>query len=98
MNETEAYTNGLASIVYEKTLGNAFFVVQFLKALVNDDLLEYNEDVMKWMWQDGEIQALSVADNVGSLLAAKIQRLPRASQVLLKVTSMLGQTLDEETL
>ena len=98
MQETEDYTVGLASIVHEKTHGNAFFVVQYLNMLVNENLLSYNIGVMRWIWEDGAIEALSVADNVGDLLARKIEKLPTSTQTLLKIASCLGQAFYEETL
>ena len=40
----------LAQLLHEKTGGNPFFVIQFTYALVEEQLLTFNHDDARWLW------------------------------------------------
>ena len=66
----------LANIVYKKTDGNAFFVIQFLRSLQNDGLLFFSMDSFGWVWDAATIEAeTAICENIVDFMASKIQLL-----------------------
>ena len=89
-------TAPLAGLIYRKTLGNPFFVGQFLKSLYNDQLLKFEDG--KWHWDVAQIESLGITDNVVDLLMKELQRLPQSTQHLLNLASCIGNRFDIRTL
>ena len=80
----------LAKLVFEKTGGNAFFVNQFIAALAEDGLLAFDSDRRGWKWDIDRIRAKGFTANVADLMAAKMSRLPKATQEALGSLACLG--------
>ncbi len=93
---TRTVTAPLADLIYRKTLGNPFFVGQFLKSLYNEHLLKFEDG--KWRWDVKEIDALDITDNVVELLMRELRRLPESTQSLLNLASCIGNRFDMRTL
>lgn len=93
-------TESLVDLVYSKTLGNAFFVRQFLNSLYEEKLLWFNaqdaEEV--WSWDIDQIKAKNITDNVVDLMAGKIQRLEPETQHMLKLAASIGDHFALHTL
>lgn len=66
----------LAAIVYDKTLGNAFFTVQFLNALSEKELLTFDLREHRWQWNAQTIEKQAATDNVVELMTAKVRNSP----------------------
>ncbi|MGF6508816.1 serine/threonine protein kinase [Paraburkholderia sp. 32] len=64
----------LAQLVQEKTAGNPFFVIQFLHALAEEDLLAFDHDAGCWSWDLDRIHAKGYTDNVVDLMVGKLTR------------------------
>src|SRR5262249_14443775 len=62
----------LADLVYAKTEGNPFFVIQFLHALADEVLLAFDHERAQWSWDLARIHAKQYTDNVVELLAGKL--------------------------
>ncbi|KAL7536465.1 hypothetical protein ACHAXR_007176 [Thalassiosira sp. AJA248-18] len=90
-----AKMKALTDILYSKTLGNAFFVIEVMRTLVNDELLKFNFGSMKWQWEDDEVSKISITGNVADLLAEKLGRMPPGEQLVLQVAACLGQSFTE---
>ncbi len=88
----------LTNLVYEKTLGNAFFVIQFLKSLYEDGLLSFEQTTRAWRWDIAQIRACNMTDNVVTLMAGKIGKLNAAARELLKWAACVGNAFDLDTL
>ncbi len=84
----------LADLVYSKTLGNAFFTVQFLKNLYEERLFTFDFQQHQWTWNVEAIETQSMTDNVVTLLINKVQRLPHATQDMLKMAACIGNRFD----
>ena len=80
----------LAKLVVEKTAGNAFFVNQFITALAEDGLLFFDSYTRAWQWDIDRIRAKGFTDNVADLMAAKLNRLPKATREALALLACLG--------
>ncbi|MEX3791503.1 AAA family ATPase [Paraburkholderia sp. BR14374] len=65
----------LAHLVHEKTAGNPFFVIQFLRELADSDLLSFAHDTACWSWDLPRIHRKEYTDNVVDLMVVKLVRL-----------------------
>ena len=74
----------LADVVYEKTAGNPFFVIQFLHELAGEGCLAFDASSGTWTWDLTQIQAKGYTENVFDLLAGKLDRLSAATQESLR--------------
>ena len=73
-----------------KRRGNAFFVNQFIAALAEEGLLAFDSDRHAWKWDIDRIRAKGFTANVADLMAAKMNRLPKATQEALGSLACLG--------
>ncbi|MFW6272122.1 MAG: ATP-binding protein, partial [Desulfosalsimonas sp.] len=87
----------LASVIQEKTLGNPFFVNQFLKDLYESGEIEPAPSG-GWKWNLESITQMQVTDNVVDFMAEKIQRLPAESMEIIKICACAGNRFDAWTL
>jgi predicted ATPase len=85
-----AHVRPLAKLVFEKTAGNAFFVNQFIAALADEGMLAFDSDERAWKWDVDRIRAKGFTANVADLMAAKMNRLPKATQEALGSLACLG--------
>ena len=88
----------LGVLVHQKTGGNPYFVNEFLKSLHHESLLTFDSNEGAWKWDLGEIQKRGITDNVVTLMAGKIQRLPRETRKAVQLASCIGNTFDLYTL
>lgn len=93
-----AYITPLAQVVYQKTLGNPFFLGQFLMALHTEGLLAFDEEVGTWVWSELDIRQKMETANVISVLVGKIARLQPSTQHILKLAACIGHQFDLQTL
>ncbi|HEX5079122.1 MAG TPA: serine/threonine-protein kinase PknK, partial [Geminicoccaceae bacterium] len=88
----------LAALVFEKTAGNPFFTTQFLLALAEDALLAFDAGKAAWIWDLPRIRARGFTANVADLMAAKLGRLPPATQKALGQLACLGNVAEAPVL
>jgi PAS domain S-box-containing protein len=88
----------LAELVFEKTRGNPFFVIQFVTALEEQRLLTFDPKFTDWDWDLSRIKAKGFTDNVADLIAVKLDRLPARTQKAMKSFACLGNATDIATL
>ena len=88
----------LARLVFEKTQGNPFFVIQFLTTLEEQGLLTRDPVSAAWHWDLKRIQAQGFTDNVAHLLVAKLNRLAAQTQQAVARLACLGSGADLEIL
>ncbi|MEA3181833.1 MAG: hypothetical protein QOI59_5356, partial [Gammaproteobacteria bacterium] len=84
----------LALLVYDKTLGNPFFAIQFLTALAEEGLLSFDAYAAAWIWDLPRIRAKGYTDNVVDLMVGKLKRLPEATQERFKQLACLGNVAE----
>ena len=85
----------LSDIVFEKTKGNPFFVLEFMQSLQSRGLLQYNFHQKRCVWNDDIIRAEEITDNVLHLLSSKMNGLSDDAQTLLKVMACFGTSTTE---
>ncbi|KAL3932210.1 MAG: hypothetical protein SGBAC_010954 [Bacillariaceae sp.] len=96
-NETE--THELAKICYKRTLGNPFFVLQFMSLLESEDLLRYDESSNKWSWDVGQIkQRTNFISDVVELIQGRMKKFSEGVQLLLQYAACLGTSFSLSTI
>ncbi len=93
-----AQVRPLVELALEKTGGNPFFLGQFLRSAADEGLLRFDPAEGRWRWDTAEIRARAMTDNVVTLMASKIQRLPADTQRVLKLAACIGNRFDLRTL
>src|SRR3984893_13184018 len=90
--------NPLAQLVHEKTGANPFFVIQFIYALVEEQLLSFDHNDARWFWDLNRIHAKGYTDNVVELMVGKLNRLPVETQKALQELACLGNSAEISTI
>jgi predicted ATPase/two-component sensor histidine kinase len=90
LHAQQEITQPLAQLVHEKTAGNPFFAIQFVTALADEGLLAFDPAVRAWRWDIERIRAKGFTDNVVDLLVGRLDRLPGATQEVLRQFACLG--------
>lgn len=88
----------LARLVLEKTGGNPFFVIQFLKALHQEGFITFDYEHCCWTYRLDAIARAPLTDNVIDLMTQKIQRLSNTTQRALTLAACIGNPFDQSTL
>ena len=88
----------LARLVLEKTGGNPFFVIEFLKTLERDGHFRFDALQGRWTYAIEAIARAPLADDVVDLMTRNIQRLSSTSQYALTLAACIGNRFDQHTL
>jgi predicted ATPase/two-component sensor histidine kinase len=82
----------LAQFVVEKTGGNPFFTVQFLKMLADEHHLAFDPVRRTWGWDIASLRETCFSDSVVDLMIGKIKRVPPATRDALKQFACFGNS------
>ena len=88
----------LSAIVFQKTKGSPFFVLEFMQSLQSRGLLQYNFNQKRWVWNEDVIRAEQITDNVLHLLSSKMNGLSDDVQMLLKVMACFGTSTHDSVI
>ncbi|HEY7374178.1 MAG TPA: AAA family ATPase [Polyangia bacterium] len=88
----------LAEVLLRKTDGNPFSLQQFLTALHEQKLLQFDAERGRWTWQTAKVEAAVASDNVVDLLVARIRRLSATARDALILGACVGNEFDMGTL
>ncbi|MHC5735187.1 AAA family ATPase [Nostoc sp.] len=88
----------VSQLVFQKTQGNPFFAIQFLKALHQDGLIEFDLDLGYWQCDITQINQQAVTDDVVKFMVFQLQRLPQSTQSVLQLAACIGNQFDLATL
>lgn len=84
----------IAQLIHSVTKGNVLFIMELLRSLQDEDLLQFDETSMQWNCDSHMIQAAVDAKSVNDLYKYKIGELPPQVQETLKLASCFGSRLD----
>ena len=88
------HSKPLASLCFEKTLGNPFFLNQFIHSLHRDGLIEFSAEKGIWQWDELKIRQTDMTDNVVDLMIGRIRGLSENAQHLLSLAACIGNQFD----
>ena len=95
---TEPLAQPLTELIYQKTQGNPFFATQFLKALHQDGLIEFDWQMGHWQCDLVRVRDSALTDDVVEFMAWQLQKLSASTQGILKLAACIGNQFDLETL
>ncbi len=84
----------LARLIFEKTGGNPFFIIQFVFLIHDENLLVFDREQARWIWYIDLIRNLEHTDNVVELMIGKLARLPKETQNALRQMACLGRVAE----
>ncbi|MEM9815071.1 MAG: serine/threonine-protein kinase PknK [Cyanobacteria bacterium P01_D01_bin.6] len=88
----------LAQLIYQKTQGNPFFTTQYLQGLHADGCIQFDQDAGNWTCELTQIRQQSLTDDVVSFMVGRLQKLPAATQDVLKLAACIGNQFSLSTL
>lgn len=89
---------GLARLLSEKTHGNPFFALRFLREIHRDGLLVFDAMKAQWQWDITAIRARKYAENVVELLMGHMDRLAENARRALAMAACLGNVVTTQDL
>lgn len=95
--QDESKVASLAHFVSSQTHGNAFFIIECLRALMEGEYVRYNKTSNVWSWDVEEI-GVDFGGTLSELVGRKISQLPKETLESLKYASCLGTKIDKEIL
>ncbi|MFN6460750.1 MAG: AAA family ATPase [Nostoc sp. DedVER02] len=98
LKSTENLALPLSQLVYQKTKGNPFFATQFLKALHEEKLIQFNLQLGCWECDLSTINQQALTDDVVEFMALQLEKLPLATQNILKLAACIGNQFELTTL
>lgn len=91
-------TAELAQIFMDKTAGNAFFMIQFLKSLHIEGLIGFDKASSQWKWNAAAIKKTGYTDNVVDFMLVRLRSLSQSTQTILQFAACIGGVFDLRTL
>ncbi|MDK3162108.1 trifunctional serine/threonine-protein kinase/ATP-binding protein/sensor histidine kinase [Kamptonema cortianum] len=88
----------LSHLICQKTQGNPFFTIQFLYGLYEEECIIFNPSSGYWQCDLTQVRQLALTDDVVEFTIRRLQRLPEATQQVLKLAACIGNRFDLETL
>ncbi|MEH2410920.1 trifunctional serine/threonine-protein kinase/ATP-binding protein/sensor histidine kinase [Nostoc sp.] len=98
LKSTETLASPLSQLVYQKTQGNPFFTTQFLKALYQEHLIQFDFELACWQCDIVQVTTQAITDNVVAFMAFQLRRLPESTQHILQLAACIGNQFDLATL
>lgn len=90
-------TADLGIKIFDKTLGNFFFVTQTLQDLKRSDVLYYSHISFRWEWDIDKVET-GPFNNVLDTVVLKLQSIPERSQQALTIAAYTRSTFDLNTI
>ncbi|MDZ8187359.1 MAG: AAA family ATPase [Nostoc sp. ChiSLP02] len=95
---TESLTSAFSVLIYQKTQGNPFFTTQFIKALHQENIIQFDIELGCWKYDITQVKTQAVTDDVVTFMALQLQKLPLPTQQALQLAACIGNQFDLETL
>jgi ATP-dependent RNA helicase DDX31/DBP7 len=85
-------TYPLSEMIHQKTMGNALFVVEFIKTLESPDkkILTYSLDKRRWIWDADSIAVMTISDSVAGLIVKRLLSVEKSMLDSLILASCFG--------
>ena len=87
-----------SQLVYKKTQGNPFFATQFLKALHQENIIQFDFKLGCWQCDIARVNQQALTDDVAIFMALQLEKLPLETQNSLKLAACIGNQFNLATL
>jgi histidine kinase len=88
----------LASLIFQKTHGNPFFVNELLKGLHREGYLQISTPSGRWQWDITRIEAMDVSANVVDFMIDRLKKFSSDTQSAIQLAACIGNRFDLRTL
>ncbi|WP_170311486.1 helix-turn-helix transcriptional regulator [Vallitalea okinawensis] len=88
----------LTEVIYKKTLGNPFYIMQLLQLMLEKNYIILTKKEGCWQWKSQLINNIQTDIGVVKFLINKLNRIPKKPKELIKFLSCLGNSFDLDTL
>ncbi|MDQ3230552.1 MAG: AAA family ATPase [Pseudobdellovibrionaceae bacterium] len=88
----------LQDICYRLTLGNPFFIYEYLKASIRSGIYALDEKSQSWQFHEDRISSQNLSNGVAGLVAERIQSLASTQQVFVCIASIAGHSIKRTAL
>ena len=88
----------LSTLIFSKTLGNAFFSRMLLTSLYHTNQIVFDFSRGCWQWNMEALRQISLTDNVVELMSQRIDQLPQPTREILTLAACMGDRFDLATL
>ncbi|TZG34269.1 AAA family ATPase [Agrobacterium sp. B1(2019)] len=86
----------LSRIICSKVGGNPFFILQFIGAMADENLIYYDTNALEWRWDEDAISTKQISESVVDLMIARLNRLSGEALQALKLAACMGSSIDLE--
>jgi PAS domain S-box-containing protein len=90
LHTRSALVEPLARVLHGRSGGNPLYFTQALDTLHANGLLAWDATERRWLWDPSQIESATLADDVATLMAARLRRLPESSLRLLQLGACAG--------
>ncbi len=95
---TEEQVKDLGNIIFKRTAGNPFYIVEFLKTIYFNGFINIDHNKGQWTYDLPKISALKISDNVVDILSKRLKELPAECQKVIELAACMGNTFDLKSL
>jgi PAS domain S-box-containing protein len=88
--EERSQTFPLTHLIYSKTGGNPFFLMQTLMAMFERRAISFDAERNRWLWDISMVAGMEISDNIVTLMMEKIRQLTLETQRLLSLAACIG--------
>ena len=94
----ESLAWNLSQLIYQKTKGNPFFATQFIKALHQENFIQFDFELGCWQCDIAQVNQQAVTDDVVAFMAFQLEKMPDSTQHRLQLAACIGNQFDLKTL
>ena len=98
LHHTSDDVRELAEIIYGKTLGNPFYIRQFISLCHMNEYIYFDRESRFWMWDLQAVKSCPAEENVIDFLIRNLDQLSLDTIGLLSLGACIGHNFSEETL
>ncbi|KAI9287644.1 hypothetical protein BC943DRAFT_358163 [Umbelopsis sp. AD052] len=95
---TMHHIHELTTLIYDKTEGNPFFVLQLLKSFYTSSDISFDYDTNAWHWDIKQLYTKEISPNVIDLLINVMSQLPASTRNVLLLASCIGNRFTSDLL
>ncbi|MXN65810.1 AAA family ATPase [Stappia sp. GBMRC 2046] len=88
----------LSGLIFRKTEGNPFFVIELLKSLEEERLIRFDRARGKWTWDIEEVAQAAISESIVDFMLESLKKLPDETRNALQLAACIGSLFDLRTL
>ncbi|HYX33349.1 MAG TPA: protein kinase [Oligoflexus sp.] len=98
LDEKSDEVSHLQDTCYRFSLGNPFYVYEYLKSAIHTGIFALNEQTQTWHFNPERIHIADLSSGVAGLVVERIRTLNEIQQALISITSLAGQAMKRTAL